>query len=154
MTDLPAPPRLVGPLLVAEHEVPAHLGTRAIMSHVERRGDWTLPRRFRLFALMGQADLDLTEVRLGAGVSEIEVACWLSEVNVIVPNNLRVELHGEPFMGEFKLKAKAPSAAAPDAPVIRITGSSMMGNVTVKVVDPNAPKGKWLDRFRRKDLAG
>ena len=37
--------------------------------------------------------------------------------------------------------------SAPDAPLVRVQGLSLMSNVKVKVVDPNNPTS-WLDRLR------
>lgn len=150
MTQPPVPVP-AGPTLVPDHVVPERLGTRGILAHVNRNGDWTLPRLYRVVACMGQVDLDLTRVRIGAGVSTIEVVSIMGGVNIIVPHNLRVENHGEPLIGEFSLKYSAPSAAGPDAPVLVIKGSAFMGNCVVKVVDPNAPK--WIHRWlkRRKN---
>ena len=72
MTQPPVPVP-AGPTLVPDHVVPERLGTRGILAHVNRSGDWTLPRLYRVVACMGQVDLDLTRVRIGAGVSTIEV---------------------------------------------------------------------------------
>ena len=67
-------------------------------------------------------------------------------VKIIVPHNLRVECAGTPLLGEFTLKHVSKATPHPDAPLIRISGSALMGSVVVKVVDPNAPKG--LDKLR------
>jgi len=122
------------------------------MATVMRQGEWTLPRLYRVMAFMGQVDLDLTHVRIGSGTSTIEVASVMGQVNIIVPHNLRVESHGDPLLGEFKLKYTAPSAAAYDAPLIVIKGTALMGGVSVKVVDPTQPK--WIDRWRRRRTKG
>jgi hypothetical protein len=155
MTQPPAP-IVVGPTLVPDHAVPERAGTRSILAHVTRNGEWTLPRLFRIVAWMGQVDLDLTHVRIGAGVSTIECSSIMGGITILVPHNLRVECHGEPFVGEFSLKFSAPSAAGPDAPLVVVKGSAFMGNVIVKVVDPNAPKWiqRWLKRREKRELPG
>lgn len=154
---LPPIPLAAGPVLLPDHAIPERAGTRSIMSNVHREGEWTLSRLYRVVAFMGQVDLDLNHVRIGAGVSTIEIVAIMGQVNIIVPHNLRVECHGDPIMGEFKVKYISPSAALDDAPLIRITGTSFMGGVMVKVVDPSAPK--WIDRWlrrksRRQELRG
>lgn len=118
-----------------------------MMASQTREGDWILPRLFRVFCCMGNATIDLTQVRLGAGESAIEVRCIMGEVKLIVPHNLRVECSGHPLLGEFTLKRWSDSRAMPEAPVVRITGISVMGSVTIRVVDPN--EGKWARRLRR-----
>ena len=47
----PTKPPGVHPVVVADELVPNHRGTVAVLSHVKRDGDWTLPRLFRAFAL-------------------------------------------------------------------------------------------------------
>lgn len=145
---IPAPP---GPVLLAEPDVPQRAGALSVMSTVSRDGEWVLPRLFRAVAFLGQVDLDLTRVRIGAGVSEIEVVSIMGQVNIIVPHNLRVECEGDPVIGEFKLKYTAVCAASADAPLVRVKGIAFMGGVKVKVVDPNAPN--WFDRWRAKKAA-
>jgi hypothetical protein len=151
--SLPPVPVTVGPDLLPDHAIPERAGTRAIMANVMRQGEWTMPRLFRVMAFMGQVDLDLTHVRIGGGTSVIEVVAVMGQVNIVVPHNLRVESHGDPMLGEFKLKYTVTSAAGLDAPLIVIKGSAFMGGVTVKVVDPNAPKWhqRWLRRAPRED---
>ena len=109
------------------------------MGNVERKGAWTLPTQFRVFALLGNVELDLASVRLGPGTSHIEVISILGNVEIRVPPGIRLECEGEPFMGNFELKGNAESTLSPDAPLVRITASAYLASVEIKVVDPNAP---------------
>jgi len=142
---VPQPP-IITPILMPPDAVPARQGVMAFMSHVHREGDWVLPRLFRALAFMGQAEIDLTRVRIAPGTSEIEVRAIMGEVKIIVPHNLRVECSGHPILGEFKIKRVAKSIPVPDAPLVRITGVAFMGGVSIKVIDPNAPN--WIRRLR------
>ena len=142
----PVPQYAIGPALVPPTDVPERNGVMSVLSNVSRNGEWVLPRLFRALAFMGEAKLDLTQVRLAPGTSEIEVRCFMGTVKIIVPHNLRVECAGTPLLGEFTLKHVSKATPHPDAPLIRISGSALMGSVVVKVVDPNAPKG--LDKLR------
>ena len=118
------------------------------MSSNRRDGEWLLPRLFRAVAFMGELHLDLTRVRLGAGVSEIELVAIMGQVNVRVPQNLRLEVHGQPVMGELQVNWGATGTASADAPLLRIHAGGFMGALVVDVVDPNA--AGWLDRWRTK----
>lgn|GEM_PF-676912 len=160
-TSVPsAPPafRVIGPVLVPEHQVPARHGFTALLSNVSRVGPWELPRNMRVAAFMGQVTLDLTQVAIAPGVSTIEVMCIMGEVKIVVPNALRVECSGNPVMGEFQIRGSAVAPASPTAPLVRITGTAVAGNVSVRVVDPNAPRWweTWLARRRdrRRPAAG
>jgi cell wall-active antibiotic response 4TMS protein YvqF len=147
-TKPPSPPAWIAPPVVVPAElVPERHGAVAILSSVNRDGDWILPRVFRVVAFMGNVELDLTSVRIGPGESHIEIRCMWGNVEIKVPPDIRVEVEGHPFVGFFEVSRKAPTTHSRDAPVLRITGSAVMGAVTIYVVDPNAPG--WLERLKR-----
>lgn len=142
----PAPVGPVGPVLIANEAIPDRRGIMAIMSRGTRHGEWVLARLFRVLTIAGRVDLDLTQVRIGSGISEIEIVSIMGEVRVVVPHNVRVECEGDATLGEFSLKRTATAVASPEAPLIRVTGTAFMGAVKVRVIDPAAPG--WLDRWR------
>lgn len=121
-----------------------------MLSSIVRTGRWDLPRAMRVASFMGQVNLDLTQVAIAPGVSTIEVLCIMGEVKIVVPNSLRVECSGNPVLGEFQFKGAGVAPASPNAPLVRITGTAFAGNVTVRLVDPNAPRwwASWLARRR------
>jgi hypothetical protein len=144
--DAPAR-RAISPLVVIPPDlVPDRRGAVAFLSSINRNGDWILPRSFRIVAFMGNIELDLTSVRIGAGESHIDIRCIFGNVEITVPPYIRIEVEGHPFVGTFEVARKAPTTPSADAPLIRVTGSSTFGAVTVNVVDPNAPG--WLEKIR------
>jgi hypothetical protein len=132
-------------LVIPESLVPDRRGVLGFLSHVRRDGDWILPRLFRAVALMGNVEIDLTRVHVGAGTSQIEVKAIMGAVTIVVPPWLRVECDGSSIVGGFDVQRKVPSTSSPDAPQIRIGGTAFMGGVDVKVADPGA-RG-WFDRL-------
>jgi hypothetical protein len=134
--------------VIAEELVPDRRGAVAFLSSTNRDGDWILPRSFRVVSFMGNVELDLTNVRLGSGESHIEIRCIFANVEITVPPGIRIEVEGEPFIGTFEVARSASSTTDPEAPLLRVTGTSHFGAVTVMVVDPNAPS--WIDRIRAK----
>jgi cell wall-active antibiotic response 4TMS protein YvqF len=142
----PVVPYSGGPVLVTPELVPDRQGVMACLSSTTRNGGWVLPRLFRALAIMGEVKLDLSNIQLGAGTSEIHVRAFMGNVEITVPHNLRIECDGTPFLGEFTVKRRSKSTPSPDAPLIRITGGSFMASVEVKVIDPQAPSA--LDRVR------
>jgi hypothetical protein len=134
--------------MVNDGAVPDRSGAMALASHGVRDGDWLLPRFFRAAAVMGEMVVDLTRVRLGAGVSHIDAVAVMGQVTIRVPHNLRLECDGQPVLGSVETKRAVESVAMPDAPMIRITGRGFMGAIIIKVVDPNAKgwRARWKSR--------
>ena len=141
----PAPPGASARSLIIPSEfVPDRAGTVGFLGNQTRRGDWLLPRLFRVVSCLGSVEIDLTRARVGPGMSRIEVRAILGNVEIIVPPELRVECDGSAILGNFEADTRA-QAPLPDAPLISIGGTSFLANVEVRVVDPNAPH--WLDRL-------
>src|SRR6478735_4769355 len=81
----------------------------AVMSGASRSGDWVVPPRFNAFALMGGIELDLTQARYGAA---------------------EVVINAMAIMGG--IESNVNSIPIPGAPVVRVTGTAIMGGVEVK----------------------
>jgi hypothetical protein len=142
-----APPaRIVPPVVIPAELVPERRGAVAFLSNINRDGDWILPRLFRVVSFLGNMELDLTSVRIGPGESHIEIRCIWGNVEITVPPDIRVEVDGHAVVGSFEVSRSAPSTLLPEAPLLCVTGSAVMGNVTINVVDPNAPG--WFEKIR------
>ncbi|HEY6478206.1 MAG TPA: DUF1707 domain-containing protein [Polyangia bacterium] len=103
----------------------------AIFGGVDRRGSWTVPRRWRVVATFGGAQLDLREARFPTGVIDLEVRAVFGGVQIIVPPGLAVEVQGTAIMGGFQNVNRAPAHPDPDAPLLRIRGLAFMGGVDI-----------------------
>lgn len=105
----------------------------AVFGGVDRRGSWTVPRRFRVVAMMGGASLDLREARFPRGVIDLEVKAIFGGVQILVPPGLAVEVHGTAIMGGFQNVNRAPPTPDPDAPLLRVRGIAVMGGVDISM---------------------
>lgn len=114
-------------------------GVVSIASRADRGGDWELPARFRVFSVAGDVRLDLCQARFHPGTSEIHVVAIVGQVRITVPHGVRVELVGGGF-GDFRVKRVSNATARPDAPCVRVTGSTFLGSVIVRVVDPSGKR--------------
>jgi hypothetical protein len=123
----------------------------AIMGGATRSGQWTLPRKLRVFTLMGGADIDLREAAFPPGLTEISIFSVMGGVDVIVPPNLPVECDGIAIMGGFDSLERTSSAidSDPDAPRLRITGFAMMGGVDVSTRLPGESAREARKRLKR-----
>jgi len=135
-SDLPASTTVLAKVTVALAPVTADDGLApetvyAIFGGVDRRGSWNVPRRFRVVAAFGGAQLDLREARFPTGVIDLEVKAVFGGVQIIVPPGLAVEVHGTAIMGGFENVNRAPTHPDPDAPLLRIRGLALMGGVAI-----------------------
>ncbi|HEU5318618.1 MAG TPA: DUF1707 domain-containing protein [Chloroflexota bacterium] len=105
--------------------------TLAFMSSADRTGRWRIDEQSRVIAVMGACKLDLRSVTISAPATVIRAYVLMGNVNVIVPEGVEVELDGLAVMGSRSMKLKGP-AAAPGAPVVRIEGWVLMGDLTVR----------------------
>lgn len=120
-------------IVVHDDDVQAHRGAVAIFSSVKRRGVWSLARRFRIVAVMAEAKLDLREVRIGAGRSEIEIFALWAYVEVIVPPGIHIDVQDSALMGELNWESTEGWDLPRDAPTVTVRGSVIMSSVEVKV---------------------
>lgn len=121
--------------LPATYEVPKSR-LLAIMSSTRRVGRWAVPRDLRMFALMSDTKIDLTNAALPVGgVVNMEITGIMAAVKIIVPPGMRVinEMHS--FMADVRSGADEIDADGNvgRGPVIRLTGTAFMAEVKVKV---------------------
>ncbi len=103
----------------------------AVLSSVDRRGFWRVGEQSSVVAVMGSCKLDLRGALIAGPVTTIEAVVVMGSLEVIVPEGVEVELEGGSFMGSRTLElAGGPPPIG--APVVRITGMSIMGTVTVR----------------------
>ena len=108
----------------------------AFMSGVMRRGAWSVPSRLRAIAFMGSVELDLRHVELPP-LMEIQALAIMGGIEITVPPGVRLESDGLAIMGGFEDQLRQPASADPHAPVVRVTGFSLMGGVEARVQPPD-----------------
>lgn len=104
----------------------------AIMSETRRTGLWVVPRRLDVVSVMSETVLDLRQASLLPGVTDIAITGVMTQVTIIVPENVRVINRIFAFMGSARDRTWKAPYPEPDAPVIRIDGWAVMAEVVVK----------------------
>jgi len=127
----------------------------AVLSSVERRGPWTVPRHLDIRVVMGSAELDLRQAVLHPGVTTIEVSVSLGSLELIVPPHLGVDVRINTLAGSVEHAAPlAPLLDDTTRPVIRIHGGVRFGSCEVVALLPGETRADCLrsgdDRHTRR----
>ena len=102
----------------------------SVMGNTARRGRWRVAEQTNAVAVMGNATIDLRDAVLTGPQIDITVFCCMGNVYVLVPDGVDVDLSAVAIMGnKMDQRRGAPQT---DAPVVRITGLVLMGNLTLR----------------------
>jgi hypothetical protein len=132
--DLPSTSALAAPSAGAGQVGPAARGQRmtAIFGGISRKGRWHPEPETRILAVFGGAELDFREADLPAREITISAVAVFGGVSITVPPEMRVVDTGSAVMGGREITGESAESVAPDAPVLRITGTCVFGGVDVK----------------------
>ncbi|MBX7546544.1 DUF1707 domain-containing protein [Streptomyces sp. NPDC004232] len=106
-------------------------GGVAILSGFERKGRWTVPKRFNCFAFMGGGEIDLREANFADREVEINCVAIMGGVQVVVPPGVEVVVRGIGVMGGFE-HPRDDDPPEPGAPRVVIGGFAFWGGVGVE----------------------
>jgi hypothetical protein len=109
---------------------PTSSGAFAIMGGFTRKGNWTVPKDFTAFMLMGGGEIDLREARFAEREVSIHIIAIMGGCEIIVPEDATVRVTGVGIMGAFD--HSHTGTGTPGGPVITINGVALMGGVDVK----------------------
>ncbi|MFH8972909.1 DUF1707 domain-containing protein [Streptomyces sp. NPDC017890] len=116
----------------------------AVMSGFQRKGRWTVPRRFNSFAFWGGGEIDLREAVFADREVVINCVAIMGGMNVIVPPGVEVIVRGVGVMGGFDHREEGVPGD-PGAPRVVVTGFALWGGVGVE------RKVTWAERQRQKE---
>ncbi|MFJ3665936.1 DUF1707 domain-containing protein [Streptomyces sp. NPDC090106] len=103
----------------------------AVLSGFQRRGRWTVPKRFNCVAFWGGGEIDLREANFADGEVEINCVAIMGGVNIIVPQGVDVVVRGIGVMGGFDHREEGVPGEA-GAPRVVVTGFAFWGGVGVE----------------------
>jgi len=155
--DAPATSTALVPAGPTAIDDPARADTkklRVILSAVERRGRWSVPRKLDLRVLWGNAELDFRDASLGPGVTTIDVRVFMGNFEVVLPPNLGIDVDVSSFAGAVTERHRVPPDADPARPLIRIIGSVRFGNleITTRLPGESARDAYRRERREKKQL--
>jgi len=155
--DAPAASTALVPAGLTAIDDPARAATkklRVVMSSVERRGRWTVPKELDLRVLWGNAELDFRDASLGPGVTTIHVRVFMGNFELILPPNLAIEVDVSSFAGSVTERHRVPPDADPSRPQIRVVGRVVFGNleITTRLPGETARDAHRREKRERKQL--
>lgn len=100
----------------------------AYFAEQRKEGAWNPAPRIEAKTFMGSILLDLREANIPAEGISIDADIFMGDLKVILPPGLGADVECGSFMGGVTDKSKP---ALPGAPVVRVTGDTIMGSITV-----------------------
>jgi hypothetical protein len=137
---------LAGPTAIEDPARADAKRLRVIMSSVERRGRWLVPRALDLRVLWGHAELDFRDASLGPGITTIHVRVFMGNFEVVLPPNLAIDVDVSSFAGSVTERHRVPPEVDPARPQIRIVGTVRFGNLEITT---RLPGETARDAYRR-----
>ncbi|MCL4212465.1 MAG: DUF1707 domain-containing protein [Gemmatimonadales bacterium] len=115
----------------------------SLFSEVKKEGHWVPARRIRLKVIFGSVLLDLREAALPPDGIEIDADVLFGEAKVLLPPGIGAQVDCSAILGTAEDKSRP---GVPGAPVIRVTGSALMGGI---VVITKLPKPARMESWRK-----
>ncbi|MFJ3770201.1 DUF1707 domain-containing protein [Streptomyces sp. NPDC090075] len=123
----------------------------AVMSGFQRKGRWTVPKRFNSFAFWGGGEIDLREANFADGEVVINCIAIMGGMSVIVPPGVEVVMRGIGIMGGFD-ERDHDASPDPGAPRVIVTGFAFWGGVEVQHKVTKAERQRLKEERRQDEL--
>ncbi|MFF8031145.1 DUF1707 domain-containing protein [Streptomyces sp. NPDC016626] len=136
---------------IVRGDEPASTWAVAVMSGFQRKGHWTVPRRFNCFAFWGGGEIDLREAYFADREIVINAVAIMGGVDVVVPPGVEVVVRGVGVMGGFDHREEGVPGE-PGAPRVVVTGLAFWGGVGVQRKLPRSAKQRLREERRRQKL--
>ncbi|AGS69850.1 DUF1707 SHOCT-like domain-containing protein [Streptomyces collinus] len=123
----------------------------AVLSGFQRKGRWTVPRRFSCFAFWGGGEIDLREADFADREVEINCVAIMGGVQVTVPPGVEVVVRGVGIMGGFD-HPDGDGRPEPGAPRVVVSGFAFWGGVAVERKVTRAERQRLKEMRRQERL--
>ncbi|MCF3135120.1 DUF1707 SHOCT-like domain-containing protein [Streptomyces olivochromogenes] len=123
----------------------------AILSGFQRKGRWTMPKRFSCFAFWGGGEIDLREADFADHEVEINCVAIMGGMQIIVPPGVEVVVRGLGIMGGFDQREDGVRGE-PGAPRVIVSGFAFWGGVGVERKVTRAERQRPKEERRQEKL--
>ena len=104
----------------------------SVFSGTSRKGVWRVPPQMEAINVFGGAELDLREAVLPGREIRLRATCVFGGMDIAVPPEMHVVDTGWAIMGGREMPPDTEESASPDAPVLRISGITVFGGLSVR----------------------
>jgi Domain of unknown function (DUF1707)/Cell wall-active antibiotics response 4TMS YvqF len=104
----------------------------AIFGGATRKGAWHAEPVISVLTVFGGTELDFRDAILPGKEIILKATTVLGGVEIIVPPEMRVVDNGIAILGGREITGNPGEAASPDAPVLRVEGTCVLGGIEVK----------------------
>ena len=104
----------------------------AIFGGATRKGAWHAESVISVLTVFGGAELDFRDAILPGKEVILKATSVMGGVEVIVPPEMRVVDNGIAILGGREITGNPGEAASPEAPVLRVEGTCVLGGIEVK----------------------
>jgi hypothetical protein len=104
----------------------------SVFSAISRRGSWAVPAELRCVTVFADTDLDLRQARMSVQEIGIHATAVFGNIMITVPPEMHVVDEGFAVLGGREVPPDSEDSARPGAPVLRVTGVSVLGLLTVR----------------------
>lgn len=104
----------------------------ALLGAVTRKGNWQVPQKITAVTVLAGGDLDFRDAVLPPGEISLRATCVLAGLEIIVPPEMRVIDSAVAIMGGIEVPPETEESRHPNAPVLRLSGVTIMGGVAIR----------------------
>ncbi len=112
----------------------------ALMGAFSRKGVWQVPQAMSAVTVMAGGDLDFRDAVLPPGEIRLRATCVMAGIDIIVPPEMRVIDSAWAIMGGIEVPPETEESKRQDAPVLHLSGITIMGGVSIRRKPRQNPK--------------
>ncbi|EKE87677.1 LiaF domain-containing protein [Idiomarina xiamenensis] len=108
-----------------------HERITSILSSSHRNGQWLVPEELSVLAVLGSVTLDFSDATFTTQQVTINIANWVSDVTLYVPEHVNVVLQMTDILASTD--NTAPSMGGRQGPTLVVTGHAALASLSVEV---------------------
>jgi predicted membrane protein len=107
----------------------------AVLNSTALRVTWEPPELQQVVSVLGNVVVDYRDADIPLGVTGVDCAVYLGNVEILIPEDVDVEISGTIFLGSVETKGGRGLRRedSEERPLVSIDCSGLMGNVTVRL---------------------